>query len=116
MTLLHGTELNIDPEGNVDWDADFLEGFDVCVASVHSLFNQSRDEMTRRIVRAMENPYVNVIGHPTGRMIGKRQPVDVISRRCSRRRRGPGRRWRSTPTRTGSTCGTSTSCGRGATA
>jgi len=77
MTLLHGTELNIDAEGNVDWDADFLEGFDVCVASVHSLFNQPKDEMTRRIVRAMENPHVHVIGHPTGRIINKRQPVEV---------------------------------------
>jgi DNA polymerase (family 10) len=77
MTLLHGTELNIDGEGNVDWEEDFLEGFDVCVASVHSLFNQSKDEMTRRIVRAMENPNVHIIGHPTGRIINKRQPVDV---------------------------------------
>ena len=77
MTLLHGTELNIDGEGNVDWEADFLDGFDVCVASVHSLFNQSKDEMTRRIVRAMENPNVHVIGHPTGRIINKRQPVQV---------------------------------------
>ena len=39
MTLLHGTELNIDPDGDVDWDAEFLAGFDVCVASVHSHFN-----------------------------------------------------------------------------
>ena len=77
MMLMHGTELNIDGEGNVDWDAAFLDGFDVCVASVHSLFNQSKDEMTRRIVRAMENPNVHVIGHPTGRIINKRQPVDV---------------------------------------
>ncbi len=77
MTLLHGTELNIDAEGNVDWDADFLEGFDVCVASVHSHLNQPKDEMTRRIVRAMENPNVHVIGHPTGRLINKRQPVEV---------------------------------------
>jgi DNA polymerase (family 10) len=77
MSLLHGTELNIDGEGNVDWDADFLDGFEVCVASVHSLFNQSKDEMTARIVRAMENPNVHVIGHPTGRIINKRQPVDV---------------------------------------
>jgi DNA polymerase (family 10) len=77
MRLMHGTELNIDGEGNVDWDEAFLDGFDVCVASVHSLFNQSKDEMTRRIVRAMENPNVHVIGHPTGRIINKRQPVDV---------------------------------------
>ncbi len=77
MTLLHGTELNIDAEGDVDWDAGFLEGFDVCVASVHSHFNQPKDEMTRRIVRAMENPNVHVIGHPTGRLINKRQPVEI---------------------------------------
>jgi DNA polymerase (family 10) len=76
MTLLHGTELNIDPDGGVDWPAEFLEGFDVCVASVHSHFNQSRDEMTRRIVRAIENPHVHVIGHPTARKVGQRPPID----------------------------------------
>ena len=77
MTLLHGTELNIDPEGNVDWEPEFLEGFDICVASVHSHFNQSKEEMTRRIVRAMENPFVHVIGHPTGRKINQREPYDL---------------------------------------
>jgi DNA polymerase (family X) len=77
MTLLHGSELNIDPEGNVDWDAGFLDGFDVTVASVHSHFTQPRDEMTRRVIRAMENPHVNVIGHLTGRLIGRRQPIDL---------------------------------------
>jgi DNA polymerase (family 10) len=76
LTLLHGTELNIDPDGNVDWPEDFLRGFDICVASVHSHFNQSNDEMTRRIIRAMENPFVHLIGHPTGRMIGKRPPLE----------------------------------------
>ncbi len=76
MTLLHGTELNIDPDGNVDWPGEFLASFDVCVASVHSHFKQSKDEMTRRIVRAMENPGVHVIGHPTARLIGKRQPIE----------------------------------------
>ena len=76
MTLLHGSELNIDPEGDVDWPPEFLEGFDVCVASVHSHFSQSKDDMTKRIVRACENPYVNVIGHPTARLIGRRQPIE----------------------------------------
>ena len=76
MTLLHGSELNIDPDGGVDWPEDFLEGFDVLVASVHSHFNMSKDRMTRRLVRAMENPYVNVIGHPTARLIGRRQPIE----------------------------------------
>ncbi len=76
MTLLHGSELNIDADGDVDWPPGFLEGFDVCVASVHSHFNQSKDAMTRRLIRAMENPYVHVIGHPTARLINRRQPVE----------------------------------------
>ncbi|NVI92561.1 DNA polymerase/3'-5' exonuclease PolX [Actinomadura sp. BRA 177] len=77
LVLLHGTELNIDPDGNVDWDAGFLSGFDVCVASVHSHFTQDQDAMTRRLVRACENPHVHVIGHPTARSIGRRPPVDA---------------------------------------
>lgn len=77
MTLLHGTELNIAPDGSLDWDDEFLCGFDVVVASVHSQFRQSREEMTRRIVRAMQNPHVHIIGHPTTRMIGHRPPIDV---------------------------------------
>jgi DNA polymerase (family X) len=76
MTLLHGSELNIDPAGEVDWPPEFLEAFDICVASVHSHFNQSKDDMTKRIIRACENPYVNIIGHPTARMIGRRPPID----------------------------------------
>ena len=77
MAVLHGTELNIGPDGDVDWPPEFLAGFDLCVASVHSHFNQSRAEMTRRFLRACENPYVNIIGHPTTRMIGRRPGVDV---------------------------------------
>ncbi|MCO6007901.1 DNA polymerase/3'-5' exonuclease PolX [Actinoallomurus purpureus] len=77
MTLLHGTELNIDPDGEVDWPAEFLAGFDVCVASVHSHFTQDREAMTRRLVRAVENPHVHVLGHPTARSIGRRAPVDA---------------------------------------
>jgi DNA polymerase (family 10) len=88
LELLHGTELNIGPDGSVDWGADFLEGFDICVASVHSHFEQSRAEMTRRFVTACENPHVNVIGHPTTRRIGKRPPVEVdfgeLFRACAR--------------------------------
>lgn len=76
MVVLHGSELNIDARGDVDWGPEFLEGFDVLVASVHSEFNQSKDEMTRRIVRACENPYVNIIGHPTARMIGRRPGIE----------------------------------------
>ncbi|MFC5184648.1 DNA polymerase/3'-5' exonuclease PolX [Actinomadura harenae] len=77
LTILHGTELNIGPDGSVDWDADFLAGFDVCVASVHSHFTQGREEVTRRLITACENPHVNVIGHPTARSLGRRAPVDA---------------------------------------
>lgn len=75
LVLLHGTELNIDTHGGVDWDADFLAGFDICVASVHSHFRQPSHEMTRRIIRACENPHVNIIGHLTTRKIGRRPPI-----------------------------------------
>jgi DNA polymerase (family X) len=88
MVLLHGTELNIAPDGTVDWPAEFLDGFDICVASVHSHFDQSRAAMTRRFITACENPYVNVIGHPLARRIGQRPPVDVdlpeLFRACAR--------------------------------
>ena len=88
MTLLHGTELNIGPDGSVDWPAGFLAGFDICVASVHSHFDQTRSEMTRRFLAACENPHVNVIGHPLTRKIGRRPPVDVdlpeLYRACAR--------------------------------
>ena len=93
LELLHGTELNIGPDGSVDWDAaglggQGLAGFDLCVASVHSHFEQPRAEMTRRFIAACENPYVNIIGHPTARRIGKRPPVDVdfgeLFRACAR--------------------------------
>jgi DNA polymerase (family 10) len=77
MRLLHGSELNIDPEGNVDWDGEFLAGFDITVASVHSHFALPRDAQTRRVIRAIENPNVNVIGHLTGRRIGSRSPIDL---------------------------------------
>ncbi|WP_274912033.1 DNA polymerase/3'-5' exonuclease PolX [Streptomyces sp. WZ-12] len=77
MRLLHGTELNIDPDGEVDWPDAFLAEFDLCVASVHSHFNQSRRALTRRLIRACENPYVAIIGHPTTRLIGKRPGIDA---------------------------------------
>jgi DNA polymerase (family 10) len=76
MVLLHGTELNIQPDGSVDWEEDFLSGFEVCVASVHSHFNQSRQDMTARIIKAIEHPCVNIIGHPTARQIARRPPID----------------------------------------
>ncbi|MDC0766891.1 DNA polymerase/3'-5' exonuclease PolX [Streptomyces sp. HD] len=77
MRVLHGAELNIGPDGDVDWPPEFLAGFDLCVASVHSHFNQGREELTRRIVRACENPHVHIIGHPTTRLLGRRPAIDA---------------------------------------
>lgn len=77
MKLLHGAELNIGPEGELDWPDEFLAGFDLTVASVHSHFTQSREEMTRRVLRAIENPHVHIIGHLTTRKVGGRPPVDL---------------------------------------
>jgi histidinol phosphatase-like PHP family hydrolase len=77
MVLLHGSELNIAADGSVDWDEVFLSGFDICVASIHSSFEQDRATMTKRFVAAAENPWVNIIGHPLTRKLGRRPPVDV---------------------------------------
>jgi DNA polymerase (family 10) len=77
LALLHGTELNIAPDGSVDWDEDFLSGFDICVASIHSSFEQDQATMTKRFIAAAENPRVNIIGHPLTRKVGRRPPVQV---------------------------------------
>jgi DNA polymerase (family 10) len=77
MRVLHGTELNIDADGDVDWPAEFLAGFDLCVASIHSSFGLDRAAQTKRLIRACENPYVNIIGHPTTRLLDRRRPVDA---------------------------------------
>ena len=77
LHLLHGVELNIGPDGSLDYDAAFRASFDWCVAAVHSAFDLDRATQTRRIVRAMENPAVNVIGHLSGRMIGRRPGIEL---------------------------------------
>jgi len=61
----------------VDYDADFLAGYDWCVASVHSHFDLPPDRQTRRITTAMANPAVNVIGHLTGRRLGHRPGIEL---------------------------------------
>jgi DNA polymerase (family 10) len=72
--LLKAIELNIDDEGGVDYPPEVLARFDYCIASLHHGFNQPREQATRRLVVAMENPYVDIIGHPTGRLLGRRDP------------------------------------------
>lgn len=77
MAILHGSELNIGREGGIDYDPEFLAGFDWCVASVHTLFDLPQAEQTRRVIAAMENPAVDVIGHLTGRRIGMRPGIEL---------------------------------------
>ncbi|HEX3596870.1 MAG TPA: helix-hairpin-helix domain-containing protein [Polyangiaceae bacterium] len=77
IRLLHGVELNIGPAGELDFDADFRSGFDFCVASIHSHFDMDRAAQTRRVVTAMQDPSVRMIGHLTARIIGRRPPVDL---------------------------------------
>jgi DNA polymerase (family X) len=67
--LFKGTECDILADGSLDYPDELLDGFDYVVASVHSIFNLPRDEMTKRIVRALSNPRVTMLGHPTGRLL-----------------------------------------------
>ena len=72
ITVLAGSEVDIRRYGELDYPDEVLEQLDIIVASVHSHFALSEAEMTQRIVRAIENPLVNIIGHPTGRLLGRR--------------------------------------------
>jgi DNA polymerase (family 10) len=76
LVILHGAELNIGPEGELDYDDEFLAGFDWCVASVHSHFDLPAEAQTGRLLAAIAHPAVSVIGHPTGRMIGRRPGIE----------------------------------------
>jgi len=75
IEILHGAELNIGPDGSVDYDPDFLTVFDFTVASIHSNFDLDEVAQTDRLLAAISNPAVSVIGHPSGRKIGRRPGV-----------------------------------------
>jgi len=77
VRILAGTECDILADGSLDFPDEVLAELDVVLAAVHSRFKQSRAEMTARIVRALGNPWMNVLVHPTGRLIGSREPYDV---------------------------------------
>ncbi len=77
LNLMQGIELNIGPKGELDYDHDFRMDLDFCVAAVHSHFDLSQAEQTKRILAAMDDPSVNVIGHLSGRMIGRRPGIDL---------------------------------------
>jgi DNA polymerase (family 10) len=79
IRLLAGIECDIRADGSLDLADDCLAALDLVIVSVHSAFNQDRQQMTDRILRAIEHPHVDIVGHPTGRLILKRQayPVDI---------------------------------------
>lgn len=75
--ILKGIELDILPDGSVDYDEEVLSWFDFTIASVHSSFKMNEEQMTERIIKAMRNKYVTILGHPTGRLLLSREPYKV---------------------------------------
>lgn len=75
--IIHGVEVDIRSDGSLDMPDDILKELDVVAASVHSGFRQTKEQLTYRIVSAMKNPYVSIIAHPTGRLIGERDAYEV---------------------------------------
>jgi len=77
LTILKGIEVDILKDGRLDLPDASLAKLDVVVASVHSYFDLPREAQTERVIRAMQNRHVSIIGHPTGRLIGEREPYDI---------------------------------------
>ncbi|HUV04436.1 MAG TPA: DNA polymerase/3'-5' exonuclease PolX, partial [Armatimonadota bacterium] len=77
IRVLHGIEVNIRADGSLDYPDEILANFDVVTASVHSGMGMTRERMTRRIIDAVSNHHVDILGHPSGRIIGKRDPYEV---------------------------------------
>jgi len=77
FALLPGSEVDILKDGSLDFDDDLLAKLDYCVASVHNVFNLPEKEMTERLIRAMENEHVTMLGHVTGRLLLKRDTYEV---------------------------------------
>jgi DNA polymerase (family 10) len=77
VKLLKGAEVNINKDGTLDIDDETLAMLDVVGVAVHAHFNLSREDQTRRVIRAMENPNADILFHPTGRLLGKREAYDI---------------------------------------
>ena len=75
--ILKGTEVDILTDGRLDLSEKVLEKLDLVVAAIHSGFKQDKEKMTKRIVRALENPFVHILAHPSGRLLGARDPYEV---------------------------------------
>jgi DNA polymerase (family 10) len=75
IRIFAGIEVDIRADGSLDFADELLEELDVVIAAVHSAMGQSQDKMTKRVLRAIENPHVDIIAHPTCRLMGQREPV-----------------------------------------
>jgi DNA polymerase (family X) len=85
IRVFAGIEVDILGEGALDLSDDVLAQMDVVIASVHTLFNQPEQQMTERVLRAIENPYVRILGHPTGRLLLRREPFQFDLARVLKR-------------------------------
>ncbi len=87
IRVFAGIEVDILADGALDLDDEVLAQMEVVIASVHTRFEQSRDEMTARVLRAIENPYTRILGHPTGRLLLRREPfaldMDAVLKRAA---------------------------------
>jgi DNA polymerase (family 10) len=77
LYIFKGIESDILPDGSLDYDDSVLEGFDFVIASIHSGFTMKKDDMEKRILKAMENPFTTMLGHPTGRLLLSRDGYQV---------------------------------------
>ncbi len=77
IRILAGSECDILADGTLDFPDDVLRELDICLGAIHMRYKQDREAMTRRIVRGLGNPWVNILVHPTGRRLGSRDPYDV---------------------------------------
>ncbi len=75
--ILFGTEVDIDTQGNLDYNNKILSEFDVVIAAIHSGFEQPKEVQTKRLIKACQNKFVHIIAHPTGVHLGKREPYDI---------------------------------------
>jgi len=77
LRILFGSEVDILADGSLDYPDEVLRTLDVVIGSVHSRLRMPQEEMTRRVITAMENPHLDILGHPTGRLVGQRPPFDL---------------------------------------
>ena len=84
ILVLKGIELDILEDGSLDLSDDILKELDLVVGSVHHKFNLSQEEQTERVLRAMDNLYFTILGHPTGRLINEREPYDIDIERIAK--------------------------------